>query len=162
MVTEKEEGELSAKDTALCSSCQMLVIWIQNQLKRKTTKDRIFNYVNQVSLSNEILSRNLSCCLVLSHCMTHWFTLFDYLQLCESLPSPNGESVVDCNSIYQLPNISFTIGDKSFVLSPEQVVSFWNFDKSWFCRFTYLSVLKMLSTFSVYFENWRRSYTSLS
>jgi hypothetical protein len=27
-----------------------------------------------------------------------------------------------------LPNISFTIGDKSFVLSPEQV-SFWNFDK---------------------------------
>lgn len=53
MVTEKEEGELSAKDTALCSSCQMLVIWIQNQLKRKTTKDRIFNYVNQVSLSND-------------------------------------------------------------------------------------------------------------
>ncbi|MCH91910.1 aspartic proteinase-like, partial [Trifolium medium] len=89
MVTEKEQGELSAKDTALCSSCQMLVIWIQNQLKRKSTKDRIFNYVNQ---------------------------------LCESLPSPNGESVVDCNSIYQLPNISFTIADKSFVLSPEQYI----------------------------------------
>ncbi|CAJ2628855.1 unnamed protein product [Trifolium pratense] len=89
MVTEKEQGELSAKDTALCSSCQMLVIWIQNQLKRKSTKDRIFNYVNQ---------------------------------LCESLPSPNGESIVDCNSIYQLPNISFTIGDKSFVLSPEQYI----------------------------------------
>jgi phytepsin len=120
MVTEKEQGELSAKDTALCSSCQMLVIWIQNQLKRKSTKDRIFNYVNQVSLLNdpfkkpELLLRFISLNDVL-------IFLFCYLQLCESLPSPNGESVVDCNSIYQLPNISFTIGDKSFVLSPEQV-----------------------------------------
>lgn len=52
MVTEKEQRELSAKDTALCSSCQMLVIWIQNQLKRKSTKERVFNYVNQVRLLN--------------------------------------------------------------------------------------------------------------
>lgn len=52
MVTEKEQRELSAKDTALCSSCQMLVIWIQNQLKRKSTKERVFSYVNQVRLLN--------------------------------------------------------------------------------------------------------------
>jgi len=57
MVTEKEQGELSAKDTALCSSCQMLVIWIQNQLKRKSTKDKIFNYVNQVSLLNDPIQK---------------------------------------------------------------------------------------------------------
>ncbi|KAJ1425560.1 Saposin-like type B, region 1 [Sesbania bispinosa] len=89
MVTEKEQRELSAKDTALCTSCQMLVVWIQNQLKQKSTKDIVFNYVNK---------------------------------LCESLPSPNGESVVSCDSISQLPNITFTIGDKPFVLTPEQYI----------------------------------------
>lgn len=89
MVTEKEHSELSAKDTPLCSSCQMLVLWIQNQLKQKANKERVFNYVNQ---------------------------------LCESLPSPSGESVINCNDISKMPNISFTIGDKQFVLTPEQYI----------------------------------------
>ncbi|KAJ1393305.1 Saposin-like type B, region 1 [Sesbania bispinosa] len=89
MVTEKEERELSAKDTPLCSSCQMLVLWIQNQLKQKSTKERVFNYVNQ---------------------------------LCESLPSPSGESVISCNSLSRMPNITFTIANKPFVLTPEQYV----------------------------------------
>ena len=52
MVTEKEQRELSTKDTALCTSCQMLVVWIQNQLKQKKTKEIVFNYVNQVGLLN--------------------------------------------------------------------------------------------------------------
>lgn len=56
MVTEKEQEELAARDTPLCSSCQMLVLWIQNQLKQKATKDRVFNYVNQVSPLNFELS----------------------------------------------------------------------------------------------------------
>ncbi|KAG2406437.1 aspartic proteinase-like isoform X3 [Vigna umbellata] len=89
MVTEKEQSELTARDTPLCSSCQMLVLWIQNQLKQKQTKDRVFNYVNQ---------------------------------LCESLPSPSGESVISCNSLSKMPNITFTIGDKPFVLTPEQYI----------------------------------------
>ncbi|KAL5060852.1 hypothetical protein RYX36_032456 [Vicia faba] len=89
MVTEKEHSELSVKDTPLCSSCQMLVLWIQNQLKQKANKERVFNYVNQ---------------------------------LCESLPSPSGESVISCNDISKMPNISFTIGDKPFVLTPEQYI----------------------------------------
>lgn len=55
MVTEKEQMELSARDTPLCSSCQMLVLWIQNQLREKETKDKVFNYVNQIS------SFKLSC-----------------------------------------------------------------------------------------------------
>lgn len=33
-----------------------------------------------------------------------------------------GESVIDCNSISTMPNISFTIGDKPFSLTPEQYV----------------------------------------
>lgn len=52
MVIEKEQSELTARDTPLCSSCQMLVLWIQNQLKQKQTKDRVFNYVNQVCPSH--------------------------------------------------------------------------------------------------------------
>ncbi|KAE9598177.1 hypothetical protein Lal_00004084 [Lupinus albus] len=90
MVTEKEQAESKARgDTPLCSSCQMLVIWIQNQLKQKATKERVFSYVNQ---------------------------------LCESLPSPAGESVISCNSLSQMPNITFTIGDKPFVLTPDQYI----------------------------------------
>jgi len=44
------------------------------------------------------------------------------------LPSPNGESVVNCNGISGLPNITFTVGDKPFTLTPEQV-GFTNCDK---------------------------------
>lgn len=43
-------------------------------------------------------------------------------QLCEKLPSPMGESVIDCNSIPSMPNITFTIDDKAFVLTPEQYI----------------------------------------
>jgi phytepsin len=46
---------------------------------------------------------------------------FDLSQLCESLPSPSGESVIECDSISNIPDIAFTIGNKSFVLTPEQV-----------------------------------------
>ncbi|KAI4332064.1 hypothetical protein L6164_017003 [Bauhinia variegata] len=90
MVTEKEQREeLSARDSALCSSCEMLVIWVQNQLRQKATKEKVLNYINQ---------------------------------LCESLPSPAGESVINCNGISQLPNVTFTIGDKLFTLTPEQYI----------------------------------------
>ncbi|KAG9459981.1 hypothetical protein H6P81_004489 [Aristolochia fimbriata] len=40
--------------------------------------------------------------------------------LCERLPSPMGESVVDCNKISSMPTVSFTIGGKAFKLTPEQ------------------------------------------
>lgn len=42
-------------------------------------------------------------------------------QLCERLPSPNGESVVDCNSLSSMPNVAFTIADKTFELTPDEV-----------------------------------------
>ncbi|KAK9056768.1 hypothetical protein SSX86_024131 [Deinandra increscens subsp. villosa] len=43
-------------------------------------------------------------------------------QLCERLPSPMGESGVECNSISSMPHVSFTIGGKIFDLSPEDYV----------------------------------------
>ncbi|XWS58047.1 hypothetical protein CRYUN_Cryun08bG0001600 [Craigia yunnanensis] len=48
-VVEKENMEgLSAGDKLLCTACQMTVIWIQNQLRQKETKDRVLNYVHEV------------------------------------------------------------------------------------------------------------------
>ncbi|GAB4835594.1 hypothetical protein Ancab_000503 [Ancistrocladus abbreviatus] len=43
-------------------------------------------------------------------------------QLCERLPSPNGESLIDCDSISKMPNVTFTIGDKPFTLTPKQYI----------------------------------------
>uniref|UniRef100_A0ACD5W2F3 Uncharacterized protein n=1 Tax=Avena sativa TaxID=4498 RepID=A0ACD5W2F3_AVESA len=43
-------------------------------------------------------------------------------QLCERLPSPNGESSVSCHDIPKMPNLAFTIADKTFVLTPEQYI----------------------------------------
>jgi len=43
-------------------------------------------------------------------------------QLCERLPSPNGESTVDCHQISKMPNLAFTIANKTFTLTPEQYV----------------------------------------
>ncbi|KAL7213561.1 hypothetical protein ACSBR2_016147 [Camellia fascicularis] len=40
-------------------------------------------------------------------------------ELCERLPSPMGESAVDCASISSMPTVSFTIGNKVFDLPPE-------------------------------------------
>ncbi|BBN09637.1 phytepsin [Marchantia polymorpha subsp. ruderalis] len=42
--------------------------------------------------------------------------------ICEHLPSPNGESLVDCDSLYSMPNVAFTIEGKTFELTPQQYV----------------------------------------
>lgn len=50
-------------------------------------------------------------------------SIIDYAnQLCERIPSPMGESAVDCSSLSSMPSIAFTIGGKTFNLSPEQYV----------------------------------------
>ncbi|KAM7498321.1 hypothetical protein LguiA_022735 [Lonicera macranthoides] len=43
-------------------------------------------------------------------------------ELCDKIPSPMGESAVDCSSLSSMPNVSFTIGSKAFNLSPDQYV----------------------------------------
>lgn len=43
-------------------------------------------------------------------------------ELCGKIPSPMGESAVDCNQLSSMPNISFTIAGKSFILTPEEYV----------------------------------------
>ncbi|KAK5844778.1 aspartic proteinase-like [Gossypium arboreum] len=74
---------------AMCSTCEMAVIWMQNQLKQNQTEDHIIDYVNE---------------------------------LCDRLPSPMGESSIDCKSLSSMPSVSFTIAGKLFELRPEQYV----------------------------------------
>ncbi|XP_059440646.1 aspartic proteinase-like [Corylus avellana] len=89
-VVEKENRKVSSPgDDLSCTFCEMAVIWIQNQLREKGTKDKVLKYVDE---------------------------------LCESLPSPSGESVIDCDSIFIMPNITLTIGNKPFTLTPEQYI----------------------------------------
>nr|GEX02607.1 aspartic proteinase A1 [Tanacetum cinerariifolium] len=40
-------------------------------------------------------------------------------ELCDRIPSPMEESVIECNSLSSLPTIAFTIGGKTFKLTPE-------------------------------------------
>ncbi|CAH2047999.1 unnamed protein product [Thlaspi arvense] len=42
--------------------------------------------------------------------------------MCERMPSPNGESAVDCSQLSKMPTVSFTIGGKVFDLTPEEYV----------------------------------------
>jgi phytepsin len=74
---------------AMCSTCELAVVWMQNQLMQNQTQERIFDYVNQ---------------------------------LCEKLPSPMGESAVDCDSVSSMPSVSFTIGGKTFNLKAEEYI----------------------------------------
>lgn len=36
-------------DDLLCTACEMSVIWIQTQLRQKGTKDKVLQYVNEVT-----------------------------------------------------------------------------------------------------------------
>ncbi|XP_059624365.1 aspartic proteinase A1-like [Cornus florida] len=89
VVDEKNGGKSAGLSDAMCSACEMTVVWMQNQLRQNQTQDRILNYVNE---------------------------------LCDRLPSPMGESAVDCGSMSSMPSVSFTIGDKVFDLSPDEYV----------------------------------------
>jgi phytepsin len=79
----------SVVSDAMCSTCELAVVWMQNQLMQNQTQERIFDYVNQ---------------------------------LCEKLPSPMGESAVDCDSVSSMPSVSFTIGGKTFNLKAEEYI----------------------------------------
>ena len=52
-----------------------------------------------------------------------YFVIFGYnvAKVCEKMPNPLGQSIVDCGSIASMPIISFTIGGKTFDLSSKEV-----------------------------------------
>ncbi|KAK7328574.1 hypothetical protein VNO77_22686 [Canavalia gladiata] len=79
----------SARESPICTFCNMIVLWIQVQLKQSNVKEKVLKYVDE---------------------------------LCEKLPNPLGQSYINCNTIAAMPHITFTIGYKSFRLSPEQYI----------------------------------------
>lgn len=89
VVNGNRDKSTVGQSESMCSSCEMAVIWMQNQLLQNKTEDVILNYANE---------------------------------LCEKLPSPMGESAIDCNNLARMPSVSFTIGGKIFELTPEQYV----------------------------------------
>ncbi|KAJ1402988.1 Saposin-like type B, region 1 [Sesbania bispinosa] len=89
VVHNESWSESRTRESPLCTFCDMIVFWIQVQLKQRNTREKILKYVDE---------------------------------LCEKLPNPVGQSFIDCNSIAAMPQITFTIGNKSFPLSPEQYI----------------------------------------
>ncbi|MED6175048.1 hypothetical protein PIB30_074854 [Stylosanthes scabra] len=88
-VVDDENLDGSSTESPFCTFCDMIVFWIQVQLKQSSVKEKILKYVDE---------------------------------LCEKLPSPEGQVFIDCNSIAAMPHITFTIGNRSFPLSPQQYV----------------------------------------
>lgn len=88
-VVDEHAGRSTGLRDAMCSACEMAVVWMQNQLTQNQTQERILNYANE---------------------------------LCERLPSPMGESSVECGSISSMPKVSFTVGGKVFDLAPEEYI----------------------------------------
>jgi len=41
---------------AMCAACEMAVVWMQNQLKRNQTEERILNYANEVGKEKLLIS----------------------------------------------------------------------------------------------------------
>jgi len=48
--------------------------------------------------------------------------LYAMEEVCKLIPSPNGESTVDCSTISSLPNVEITLGGKVFVLTPKDYI----------------------------------------
>ena len=43
-------------------------------------------------------------------------------KVCDLLPSPEGESTVDCSKLDSMPDITITLAGKGYVLTPEQYI----------------------------------------
>lgn len=49
MVEKESKLNSSTGDTALCNACEMTVVWVQNQLKQKATKEKVISYIYEVN-----------------------------------------------------------------------------------------------------------------
>lgn len=50
-MVDDDGGKLSAgHNDAMCTACEMAVVWMQNQLRQNQTQEQILSYVNEVIL----------------------------------------------------------------------------------------------------------------
>ncbi|KAK4339788.1 hypothetical protein RND71_041250 [Anisodus tanguticus] len=59
-VVERETEGSSVGEAPLCTACEMAVVWMQNQLKQKGTKERVLEYVDQLGQQQKIHSDSVS------------------------------------------------------------------------------------------------------
>lgn len=43
---------MSTDESPLCTFCEMIVFWVQMELKQQKTKDLVIKYVNEVTILN--------------------------------------------------------------------------------------------------------------
>ncbi|XP_057986458.1 aspartic proteinase isoform X2 [Hevea brasiliensis] len=48
VVDENNDKSYGIAGNAMCSACEMTVVWMQNQLRQNQTQDRILNYINEL------------------------------------------------------------------------------------------------------------------
>lgn len=75
---------------------------------------------------------------------------FKNRQLCEKLPSPMGESAVDCSTVSSMPSVSFTIGGKTFSLKAEEVTFSLHFMLFWLIMYFMFDMIKKLKQYIVW------------
>lgn len=117
VVSENKDVSSSLHNDAMCNACEMALVWMQNQLSQNQTQEEMLNHINEVRLFSSFKYNAIFASAVV--CLFNFF--ISCFQLCERLPSPMGESSVDCAAIPSMPSVSFTIGDRIFELQPEQV-----------------------------------------
>jgi len=112
----------------LSEECQMIVDQYEQEII-----NAIINDVDPTTACTDMLLCPGSECGV---CVLMIQTLEDFLpsntsqvviklildELCNLLPSPNGESIVDCTTINSLPDLEFVINGKTFTLTPQQYI----------------------------------------
>lgn len=49
VVDETTDKVSNGVQDAMCTACEMMVVWMQNRIKLNQTEDQILNYVNEVS-----------------------------------------------------------------------------------------------------------------
>lgn len=49
VVNENKEKTSSGVNDAMCTACEMAVVWMETQIKKNETEDQILNYVNEVN-----------------------------------------------------------------------------------------------------------------
>lgn len=81
-VVDEKEGRSSGLRDAMCSSCEMAVVWMQNQLRQNQTQDRILSYVNEVSF--------ISCYLLVLHFCLMLMLVMDKIAALRAAAQSNG------------------------------------------------------------------------
>jgi len=113
----------------LADECDVII----NQYAPTIIADVVKNYPPTQICTDIGLCPNSSSCFICKTALTALYTIIGTNkteanieakldQLCNNLPEPTGEAMVDCSQIPKMPIISFLLGGKTFTLTPNQYI----------------------------------------